>query len=276
MRGPKDTIGRADRSSAGDDDPFELRDRPRRHPGARGRIARAASTARSATSTSEGFSDRAADGPRRPPSRRMSTPAGRKLILDLRGNPGGYVTAARAVASQFIASGPIFWEQDAKGGRDRRPTAIPGGVRDGSGDPLVCLIDRGSASASEIVAGGAPGQRPGDARRAALVRQGHGPAMAGARRRGRGIPVDHREVADAGQALDPQHRHRAGRHRRGAGDAGPGEDPVLDRALDVLGAGERLPIGAAVTRGVTCVRPALTVSLHSRHGSGTVSANERR
>ena len=37
------------------------------------------------------------------------------LILDLRGNPGGYVTAARTVASQFIASGPIFWEQDAEG-----------------------------------------------------------------------------------------------------------------------------------------------------------------
>ena len=38
-----------------------------------------------------------------------------KLILDLRGNPGGYVTAARAVASQFIASGPVFWEEDAAG-----------------------------------------------------------------------------------------------------------------------------------------------------------------
>ena len=42
--------------------------------------------------------------------------AGRtRLILDLRGNPGGYVTAARKIASQFIASGPVFWEQDAQG-----------------------------------------------------------------------------------------------------------------------------------------------------------------
>ena len=39
------------------------------------------------------------------------------LILDLRGDPGGFVTAARSVASEFIGSGPIFWEQDAKGGQ---------------------------------------------------------------------------------------------------------------------------------------------------------------
>ena len=38
--------------------------------------------------------------------------AGRKaIVLDLRGNLGGYVTAARAIASQFIASGPIEGSQ---------------------------------------------------------------------------------------------------------------------------------------------------------------------
>nr|MBA3235249.1 PDZ domain-containing protein [Chloroflexota bacterium] len=42
--------------------------------------------------------------------------AGRnRLILDVRGNLGGYVTAARKIASQFIGSGVIFWEQDAQG-----------------------------------------------------------------------------------------------------------------------------------------------------------------
>ena len=53
--------------------------------------------------------------------------AGRtKLILDLRGNPGGFVTAARSVASDFISDGAVFWEQDANGsaegnaGRARR------------------------------------------------------------------------------------------------------------------------------------------------------------
>ena len=75
-----------------------------------------------------------------------------KLILDLRGNPGGYVTAARAVASQFIASGPIFWEEDAAGAQVSTD-AQPGGVATSADIELVCLIDGGSASASEIVAG---------------------------------------------------------------------------------------------------------------------------
>ena len=75
-----------------------------------------------------------------------------KLILDLRGNPGGYVTAARAVASQFIASGPVFWEQDAAGGQVATD-AQPGGVATSDALQVVCLIDGGSASASEIVAG---------------------------------------------------------------------------------------------------------------------------
>ena len=46
------------------------------------------------------------DGARGTRCARTSTRGGPKLILDLRGNPGGYVTAARAVASQFIGSGP--------------------------------------------------------------------------------------------------------------------------------------------------------------------------
>ncbi|MCI0582929.1 MAG: S41 family peptidase [Chloroflexi bacterium] len=75
-----------------------------------------------------------------------------KLIVDLRGNPGGFVTAAQKVASKLIAEGPIFWEVDAKGDetegkRDEDVTAIDADIE------VVLLIDRGSASASEIVAG---------------------------------------------------------------------------------------------------------------------------
>jgi carboxyl-terminal processing protease len=75
-----------------------------------------------------------------------------KLIVDLRGNPGGFVTAARKAASLFIADGPIFWEVDAQGAetetlRDDEVTAIDADIE------VVVLIDRGSASASEIVAG---------------------------------------------------------------------------------------------------------------------------
>jgi carboxyl-terminal processing protease len=79
--------------------------------------------------------------------------AGRKkVILDLRGNPGGYVTAARRITSEFIASGPLFWEETADG-KQEATNASEGGIATDAGIELVVLVDRGSASASEIVAG---------------------------------------------------------------------------------------------------------------------------
>jgi carboxyl-terminal processing protease len=76
----------------------------------------------------------------------------RKFVLDLRGNPGGFVTAARTVASQFIGSGPIYWQEDAHGNQVAS-LAEPGGAATDAGIRVVVLIDKGSASASEIVAG---------------------------------------------------------------------------------------------------------------------------
>ena len=76
----------------------------------------------------------------------------RQMILDLRGNEGGFVTAARDIASQFLASGTIFWEQDAQGALTE-VTAEPGGAATDPSIRLVVLVDGGSASASEIVAG---------------------------------------------------------------------------------------------------------------------------
>jgi carboxyl-terminal processing protease len=79
--------------------------------------------------------------------------AGKKeFILDLRGNPGGYVTAARAIASEFIKDGPIFWEEDSAGKQTETPATGTGIATDDS-IKLVVLVDKGSASASEIVAG---------------------------------------------------------------------------------------------------------------------------
>jgi carboxyl-terminal processing protease len=74
------------------------------------------------------------------------------LIVDLRGDPGGFVDAAERIASEFVASGPIFWEVFADG-TERAHDAIPGGVATDPGLPVVVLVDGGSASASEIVAG---------------------------------------------------------------------------------------------------------------------------
>jgi carboxyl-terminal processing protease len=76
----------------------------------------------------------------------------KKVILDLRGDPGGYVTAARAIASEFIKDGTIFWEEDADGTQVAMDSTGQGIATDPS-IQLVVLVDKGSASASEIVAG---------------------------------------------------------------------------------------------------------------------------
>jgi len=71
-------------------------------------------------------------------------------ILDLRGNPGGYLDQAVAVASVIIPDGPIVSEVDRDGvSRDLRATGNPLLA----GRKIVVLVDEGSASASEIVAG---------------------------------------------------------------------------------------------------------------------------
>jgi len=75
----------------------------------------------------------------------------RGLILDLRNNPGGLLDEAVRVADLFIDSGLIV-RTEGKGGRiidEERAHAR--GTR--SGFPIICLVNGGSASASEIVAG---------------------------------------------------------------------------------------------------------------------------
>lgn len=75
----------------------------------------------------------------------------RALVLDLRGNSGGFVNEAVAIASQFLPSGTVvFIEERAEDARtEYRAT---GGGR-ALALPLAVLVDKGSASASEILAG---------------------------------------------------------------------------------------------------------------------------
>ena len=82
--------------------------------------------------------------------RELNAQKPRGLILDLRGNPGGYLTTAIEVTSQFIEQGPIVIER-FKDGREYRHEAISGGLA--LRIPLVILVDGGTASASEITAG---------------------------------------------------------------------------------------------------------------------------
>lgn len=75
----------------------------------------------------------------------------RALILDLRGNPGGLLSSAIEVADRFIERGTIVSTVDAR--QVPTPPATARSHRTYDNFPVVVLINGGSASASEIVAG---------------------------------------------------------------------------------------------------------------------------
>jgi len=76
-------------------------------------------------------------------------PGSAAMVLDLRGDPGGFISAADDVITQFVTSGETF-ETRGRGGTDRHQV---GSKHAAPNVPLVVLVDANSASASEIVAG---------------------------------------------------------------------------------------------------------------------------
>jgi len=76
-----------------------------------------------------------------------------KLIIDVRGDPGGYLESAVSVASHFLPEGATIVTEDYKGKqqnlvhRSRGTGGVPENLK------VVVLMDQGSASASEILAG---------------------------------------------------------------------------------------------------------------------------
>ena len=161
-------------------------------------------------------------------------------MLDLRGNLGGYVTAARAIASQFIASGPIYWEKGPTGA-PVPSEALAGGVATDRSIKVVVLINANSASASEIVAGALQ-----DTKRAILI---------GQQSYGKGTVQEFLPLDDdnggfrltIARWLTPNQRwiNKTGLTpdvvvplpAAGEPAPAPGTDPVLDRALQELGFG---------------------------------------
>lgn len=84
---------------------------------------------------------------------KVSVDAGvKRFVIDLRDDPGGFVDAALTIADQFIASGPIYWEEDALG-RDKAHEADGTGIATDPSIGVVVLVNGGTASASEIVTG---------------------------------------------------------------------------------------------------------------------------
>jgi carboxyl-terminal processing protease len=70
------------------------------------------------------------------------------LILDLRQNPGGYVSSCLEIADEILGEGMVVYTEDINKNRQ-----VYNSKAGGLGVPLVILVDGGSASASEILAG---------------------------------------------------------------------------------------------------------------------------
>ncbi len=72
------------------------------------------------------------------------------IVLDLRNDPGGLLDEAVGVTSQFVKQGDVLLVQDAQG--NKKPVTVRGGGK-ATDIPMVTLINEGTASSAEIVAG---------------------------------------------------------------------------------------------------------------------------
>ena len=123
----------------------------------------------------------------------INTAGAERLVFDLRGNPGGYVNEATAIASEFLASGDVYLERNAQG--TENATAVrPGGIA--TKIPLVVLIDEGHRERGRDRLGRDPGRGSRRAHRREDVRDRDGPRRV---RAGRRLRAPHRDgrVADA-------------------------------------------------------------------------------
>lgn len=83
-------------------------------------------------------------------ARKMAAAHIRGIVLDVRDDPGGYLQAAVDIVSQFVDSGSLVVTEKGQENREYRTTIGQGLLKN---IPVVVLINKGSASASEIVAG---------------------------------------------------------------------------------------------------------------------------
>jgi len=157
-------------------------------------------------------------------------PTLKAVILDVRGNPGGYLDGSVYIASEFMKSGVVVKEQYADGSVDSLRVDRKGVL---IGYPVVVLIDRGSASASEIVT--------------MALKDSIGAVTVGEKSFGKGTVQDARDFSDGSGVhitiakwLSPKGTwiHNVGitldyEVKLPEEDAASGKDPQFDKALEV-------------------------------------------
>jgi carboxyl-terminal processing protease len=155
----------------------------------------------------------------------------RSIVFDLRDNPGGFITAARDVASQFVSDGLLFTQESGDDVIEWR--AQPDGAATDPAIEVVVLINGGSASASEIVA--------------AALQEHDRATLVGQRTFGKNTVQAWSELSGGGglrlttdRWFTPGHDSVLGDgvlpdiEVEVADDADPDSDPILERALDLL------------------------------------------
>lgn len=156
------------------------------------------------------------------------TKAPQGVIVDVRNNPGGFLDAAVYIASEFLESGPIVIQQDYQGHKLVQNVIRPGKFLK---IPVVILINKGSASASEILAGALQ-----DRKRATIV--GEQSFGKGTIQSAEDLPQGTGIHITTAKWLTPNERwiHTIGLTPDIKVDMGdkPGTDPQLDKALEVL------------------------------------------
>lgn len=153
------------------------------------------------------------------------------IILDLRNNPGGYLQGAQGVASMFITSGVVVSSQQKDGLKQDLYTV---GKPIFSDTPLIVLVNGGSASASEIVAGAIQ-----DRTRGKLVGEktfGKGSVQSVFNLPGGSslkVTIAH-WLTPNGRMIDKQGISPDTEVKMTADDVKSGKDPQLDKAMELL------------------------------------------
>ena len=156
------------------------------------------------------------------------------FVFDMRGNPGGYIVAAQQIASEFVASGELLFTVES--GEDVQEWRAEDGQVQDPAIPVVVLVNAGSASASEIVA--------------AALQEHERAQIVGEPTFGKNTVQVWRDLPNGGGLRLTTDRWFTPDHNSVAPDgvqpdvvvASPddpqsGEDPQLDRALEILAEG---------------------------------------